>query len=160
MLDFEKEDLIFISKYVFNFFVNDPSNENTNFKRIKVRKIINKFEDSGLDKDKLLLTIKNLKSSNSALMFYVKQNSKSNSFFDRKSKRLFLNENFFKQPYEVVFRSFSESLKNIGGNYFSARGKKIDYILNRINKNSLKKETLAGCIIKKVNETVIISKEY
>ena len=160
LLDFEKRDLIFISKYVFNFFVNDPSNENTNFKRIKVRKIISKFEESGLDKDKLLLTIKNLKSSNSALMFYVQQNRKSNSFFDRESKRLFLNENFFKQPYEVVFRSFSESLKNIGGNYFSARGKKIDYILNRINKNSLKKETLAGCIIKKVNETVIISKEY
>ena len=36
----------------------------------------------------------------------------------------------------------------------------IDLILDKINKNTLKKETLAGCVIKKVNHTVIITKEY
>ena len=71
-----------------------------------------------------------------------------------------MNKNFFNQPYEVLFRSFSDSLKTIGGGYFSARGKKIDNILNMIEKDLLKKETLAGCIVKKVNQTVIISKEY
>ena len=60
----------------------------------------------------------------------------------------------------MLFRSFSDSLKTIGGGYFSARGKKIDNILKMIEKDALKKETLAGCIVKKVNQTVIISKEY
>ena len=73
---------------------------------------------------------------------------------------LILNDVFFVQPYEVVFRSFSDSLKVIGGRYFSARGKKIDNILLMIKKNTLKKETLAECIVKKVNQTVIITKEY
>ena len=160
LLHFEKKNLKFISNYVFNFFVNDPSNENTIFQRIKIRNIISEFKKNGLDKDKLFLTLKNLKKSNQALNFYVDQNKKLNSFLQKKNRALVLNEVFFKQPYEVVFRSLADSFKLMGGKYYSARGKKIDYILSKIMKNSLKKETLAGCVVKKINQTVIITKEY
>ena len=121
LLEFEKKQLEYISNHVFNFFVKDPSNENINFTRIKVRKIIEKFKNNGLKNDKLSLTLKNLKSSDQVIKFYTEQNKKQNSYFDKKNKRLILNEAFFKTPYEVVFRSFSDSLKNIGGNYFSLR---------------------------------------
>ena len=160
LLDFEKKDLEFISNHVFNFFVNDPSNENIDFKRIKIRKIISEFKKSGLEKDKLFLTLKNLKNSNNALKFYTEQNKRLNSFLDKKNKKLLLNKIFFRQPYEVVFRSMSDSLNVIGGKYFPTRGKKIDYVLKKFYKDTLKKETLAGCIVKKVNQTVIITKEY
>jgi len=160
LLDFEKKDLEFISEHVFNFFIEDQSNNNNYFQRVKIRKIIKDFKTSGLDKDKLFLTLKNLKSSNETIIFYTEQNKKKNTYFDKKKEKIFLNSTFFNQPYEVVFRSFSDCLKKIGGMYFSARGKKIDNILGIITKDALKKETLAGCIIKKVNQTVIISKEY
>ena len=160
LLDFEKKDLEFISNHIFNFYIKDPSNENMDFKRIKIRKTINNFKLSGLEREKLFLTLRNLKSSNEAISFYTEQNKTVNSYLDKKNRKLFLNKNFFSQPYEVLFRSFSDSLKTIGGGYFSARGKKIDNILKMIEKDALKKETLAGCIVKKVNETVIISKEY
>ena len=160
LLDFKKNDLEFISNHVFNFFVNDPSNENTKFQRIKIRNIISQFKNNGLDKEKLFLTLKNLKKSNEALNFYVEQNKELNSFLYKKNKELVLNENFFNHPYEVVFRSLSDSLKIIGDKYNFSRGKKIDFILDKIKKNTLKKETLAGCVIKKTNQTVIITKEY
>ena len=160
LLDFEKKDLRFISNYVFNFFVNDPSNVNTKFQRIKLRNIISEFKNNGLDKNKLFLTLKNLKRSNQALIFYTEQNKKQNSFLYKDNKEAVLNENFFIHPYEVVFRSLSDILKIIGDKYNFTRGKKIDLILDKINKNTLKKETLAGCVIKKVNHTVIITKEY
>ena len=160
LLDFEKKDLEFISKYVFNFFVNDPSNKNIKFKRIKIRNIISEFKNNGLDKDKLFLTLKNLKKSNQALTFYIEQNKKLNSFLSKNNRELILNKFFFNHPYEVVFRSLSDSLKIIGNKYNFTRGKKIDLILEKIKKNTLKKETLAGCVIKKVNQTVIITKEH
>ena len=160
LLDFEKKNLEFISNHVYNFYIKDPSNENTDFKRVKIRKIIEEFKMSGLEKDKLFLTLKNLKSSNNVIKFYTEQNKKLNSTLDKKTNKLFLNKIFFNQPHEVVFRSFSDSLKIISGRYFSPRGKKIDNILQMIKKDALKKETLAGCIVKKVNQTVIISKEY
>ena len=160
LLNFGKNDLEFISKHVFNFFIKDPSNEDLKFTRIKVRKIISEFKDSGLSKDKLFLTLKNLKRSNFALSFYVEKNKKQNTFFNKDKKELILNKNFFDQPHEVLFRSMSDSIKFIGNKHNAARGKKIDNILKKIRQNSLKKETLGGCIIKKVNQTVIISKEH
>ena len=81
LLDFEKKDLEYISSFVFKFFVKDPSNENDYFKRIQIRKILNDFKKSGLDKEKLFLTLNNLKSSNNAIKFYTDQNRKLNSFF-------------------------------------------------------------------------------
>ena len=160
LIDFEKKNLEFISKYVFNFFVNDPSNEDTKYQRIKIRNIISAFKSNGLDKNKLILTISNLKRSNQALKFYVEQNKELNSFLCKNKKKLVLSQFFFNHPYEVVFRSLSDSLKIIGNKYNFTRGKKIDFILDKVKKNTLKKETLAGCVIKKVNQTVIITKEY
>ena len=160
LLNFSKKDLEFISNYVFNFFIKDPSNQDISYKRIRIRKLINEFKDVGLDKAKLFLTLKNLRKSNQAISSYVEKNKKLNSFFYKDKKELVLNENFFYQPYEVVFRSISDSIGIVGGKYNAVRGKKIDYILDKIRQNSLKKETLGGCMIKKVNQTVIISKEY
>ena len=160
LLNFNKKDLELISNYVFNFFINDPSNKDIKYKRVEVRKLIDQFKDAGLDKAKLFLTIKNLKRSNQTLLYYVKKNKELNSFFYKKKKELIINKNFFNHPYEVVFRSISDSLRLIGNKHNASRGKKIDYILDKISHNKLKKETLGGCVIKKVNQTVIISKEY
>ena len=159
LLDFEKKDLEFISDHVFNFFVRDPSNKNTNFKRIKIRNMIDQLKNNGMDKNKLFLTLKNLKRSDQVIKFYVERNKFTNSFI-RKKKEILLNKDFFDQPYEIVFRSFSDILKVTGNKYYPPRGKKIDTVLDKIFKNSLIKETLAGCTVKKVNQTVIIAKEY
>ena len=159
LLEFQKKDLIFISSFVFNFFIKDPSNENNKFLRIKVRNLISQLKDVGFDQTKLSLTLKNLKSSNDSIIFYVKNNKKLNSYFNKKKKELILNQDFFNQPYDVVFRSLSESIKLIGEKYNLVRGKKLEKILKKIQENSLSKETLGGCVIKKVNQTVILRKE-
>jgi len=159
LLVFDKSDLIFISKYVFNFFIVDPSNKDFKYTRVRIRSFIDELKKEGFDKNKLFLTIKNLRRSNQTLSFYVEQNKKLNSFLNQKKNELILNENFFKNPYEVIFRSMIDSIKIIGGKYNTVRGKKIDNILNKIENNVLIKETLGGCIIKKLNQTVIISKE-
>ena len=159
LLVFDKSDLIFISKYVFNFFIVDPSNKDFKYTRVRIRSFIDELKKEGFDKNKLFLTINNLRRSNQTLSFYVEQNKKLNSFLNQKKNELILNENFFKNPYEVIFRSMIDSIKIIGGKYNTVRGKKIDNILNKIENNVLIKETLGGCIIKKLNQTVIISKE-
>ena len=90
----------------------------------------------------------------------LKKNKRLNSFFYKEKKKLILNKNFFNHPYEVVFRSISDSLMLVGNKHNAVRGKKIDLILDKIRLHSLIKETLGGCVIKKVNQTVIITKEY
>ena len=159
LLDQKKEDLIFVSKQVFNFYVEDPFNEDEKFLRIGVRKLIYELEKKGFDRKKFSMTIQNLKYSNEVISFYAKKNVDLNSSYSVKKKRIILNKNFFQQPYEVIFRSFSDLISVIGGKYYPVRGKKIDKILNEIKKNSFLKGTLGGCILEKVSQTIIISKE-
>ena len=159
LINVDKNDLIYISDYVFGSFVEDPSNKNDKFKRIKIRNFLNQLSLEGLDRNKFLLTIKNLKIANENIKFYTTKNLKENTTIFLKKDVVVLKESFFSQSDEVVFRSFTEVIKIVGKKYYSVRGKKIDKIIDLIKSKSSFKVTLGGCIIKKVKGTVLFSKE-
>ena len=71
----------------------------------------------------------------------------------------FLSKIFFEQPNEIIFRSLSDLMRKVGKRYYSARGKSIVDVILKIKSRKLKKITLGGCLIEKVNETVLISRE-
>ena len=160
LLDEKKENLIFLSKYVFNFYVKDPSNNDDKYLRIKVRKIMQEFEKNGLDKKKMLITIKNLKSSNEVVNFYVNNNIKENTTFFNRANKVILKNEFFNHSHEVIFRSLSDVLKLVSKRYYSVRGKKLDKFICNIRNNNSFKVTLGGCIIERVNQTIMIKKEH
>jgi len=151
--------LIYISNYTFGSYIKDPSNEDDKFKRVKIRNFLKQLNLEGFDRKKFFLTIKNLKFANENIKFYTKKNLEENVTILKKKQNAILKENFFSQSNEVVFRSLAEVIKIVGKKYYSVRGKKIDKIIHLIKSKSSFKVTLGGCIIKKVNETVILSKE-
>ena len=159
LLDLEKNDLLYISKEVFNFFVDDPSNINTVYKRTRIRNLLQALEKEGLDKKKLKLTINNLKDSNKTIKFYVDKNLEKNSVFLTKKNTHILNSNFFDQSHEVIFRSLTKIIQNLGKKYYPVRGKSINELIKGINVKSFSKVTLGGCFIERVNETILISPE-
>ena len=71
LIRFDKKDLLFISKFVFNFYVDDPSNYEIKFNRIKIRNFIDQLRSIGLGQKKFQLTIENLKRSDQTIRFYV-----------------------------------------------------------------------------------------
>ena len=159
LLDQKKENLKYLSKHIFGFYIEDPSNNDEKYKRIRIRNLIDELEKEGLDRKKLLTTINNLKSSNQVISFYVDENIKKNTHFSASKNQLIINEEFFQQPYEIVFRSFSNSIKLIGNKYYYPRGKKLGKIISDIEENTLFRLTLGGCIIERVNNTILVSKE-
>ena len=160
LIKLHKKDLLFLSKFVFNFYVDDSSNYDPKFNRIKIRNFIKQLNSSGFDKNKFQLTIENLKRSDQTIKFYVEKNKKINSIINHRKKELILKEDFFDNSYEVVFRSLSDLIHFIGKKQNPVRGKKIENIMNKIENNRLFKETLGGCVIKMVNHTVILTKEH
>ena len=76
LINQKKDDLVFVANFVFNFYVEDPSNSNEKFQRIKIRNLISELQKEGLDKKKFNNTIKNLKYSDEVINFYVDQNLK------------------------------------------------------------------------------------
>ena len=159
LLDLEKNDLLHISKEVFNFFVDDPSNTNIDYKRTRIRNLLQTLEKEGLDKTKLKLTINNLKDSNKTIKFYVDKNLEKNCFFFAGKNTYILNNNFFDQSHEVIFRSLTKIIQNLGKKYYPVRGKSINELIKGINVKSFSKVTLGGCFIERVNVSILISLE-
>ena len=159
LINVDKEDLIYISNYIYGSFISDPSNNDDKFKRVRIRNFLKQLSSEGLDRNKFLLTIRNLKFANENIKFYTKKNLEENVTIIKKNEYAILKENFFSQSNEVVFRSLVQLIKIIGKKYYPVRGKKIDKIIYLFNSKSAFKVTLGGCVIKKVNETAILLKE-
>ena len=54
-----------------------------------------------------------------------------------------------------------EVIKLVGKKYYNVRGKKLDYVIKTIHssKSINLKLTLGNCIVKRVNNSIIVSKE-
>ena len=159
LLDIEKKDLIYVTKKVFNFFIKDPSNINKEFKRTRIRNLLQSLEKEGLDKKKLILTINNLKDSDRSIKFYLDKNLNENSIFLKKKNIYILNQNFFDQSHEIIFRSLTKIIQRLGKKNYPVRGKSLNQLIKEINAKSFSKVTLGGCFIDRINETILISKE-
>jgi len=55
---------------VFNKYVEDTSNKNEIFNRVRIRNLIKNLENEGLDKNKFKLSIQNLKSVDQSIQFF------------------------------------------------------------------------------------------
>ena len=159
LLNLEKKDLLYISNEVFSFFVDDPSNINKDYKRTRIRNLLHSLEKEGLDIKKLKLTINNLKDTDKSIKFYVDRNLKKNVVFLKRKDVYILSNNFFNQSHEIIFRSLTKLIQKSGKKYYPVRGKSIDALIKKINERSFTKDTLGGCYIEKINETILISKE-
>ena len=89
-------------KVIKGFDIDDPSNKNDKFLRVKVRNLISKLEKEGLTLHKFKNSLNNLNRSNYALEHYVQKNIYYNSTYLKLKKAIVLNEDFFKQPQEIV----------------------------------------------------------
>ncbi len=159
LINIDKKDLIYISKNIYGSYVNDPTNEDNQYKRVRIRNFLKQLNLEGLDRKKFILTIKNLKIANQNIKFYVKKNLDENVIFLQKKQKAILNEFFFSQSEEVLFRSFVELIQLVGKKHYPVRGKKIEKVISLINLKSSFNVTLGGCIIKKINGTIILIKE-
>ena len=161
LINFEKKDLTYIVSKVFDSYVDDPSNQDDSYTRVRIRKLIKNLQLEGLDNNKFFLTIKNLKLSNETIKYYVEKNLNENSFYSKNKSVIILKKEFFNQPHEIVFRSLMQVIKFIGKKYYTVRGRKLDSVIESIKliNNSSFKITLGNCIIKKVNNSILVSKE-
>ena len=160
-LDVTKETLLKVTNKVFGYFIDDPSNSNDEFLRIRIRKLLNNLKHEGFDKEKFDLTYCNLHSANETLKYYSDQNilKNTNCLNNIKKNTIVINFKFFKQPDEIVLRSFSSLISKTNRKYYPPRGKVMLKKINEIRGNSFKKTTVGGCIVERVNNTTLIYPE-
>ena len=136
----------------------DPSNQNENFERVKVRKSI-----ASLSKNK-----------RSQLFFEFKTNSYQNKFFENQLAKFFIkNLEFYeygkfainKTRFEIQNKYFQiEVLKRIlvtcSGSIYSPRSRSIKFFLDEYLKLENFKFTIHSCVIKCSSDKIFIFREY
>tara|TARA_Y100000590_G_scaffold354306_1_gene407546 strand:- start:747 stop:1817 length:1071 start_codon:yes stop_codon:yes gene_type:complete len=158
-LNFKKIDLKYTTLNYFKTYIEDPSNRNEKFLRVRIRKYRNDMEKEGLDTNKINKTVKNLLSANKALNFYKNKAFYKHVSFSSKNK-CFINKKIFtEEAGEIIFKSFSDILSLVSGTYYPPRSKKIVNLIDRIKKTKFNKSCLGGCIIEQKDNFISISKE-
>tara|TARA_B100001123_G_scaffold310710_1_gene347466 strand:- start:482 stop:1552 length:1071 start_codon:yes stop_codon:yes gene_type:complete len=159
LLSFKKTDLKYVTLKFFKTYIQDPSNEDEKFLRIRIRKYRKSMESEGLDTAKITKTVNNLLSANKALNFYKSKALNKYVSFLSKDRCLINTQIFSEEAGEIVFKSFSDILSLVSGTYYPPRSKKIINLIDRAKKNKFNKSTLGGCIIEKKDNFLLIVKE-
>ena len=158
-LKFEKKDLKYVTLNYFKTYINDPSNKNEKFLRIRIRKYRKNMEKEGLDTKKIIKTVDNLISADQALNFYKNKALYKHASFLSKNKCLVNKKIFSEEAEEIIFKSFSDILSLVSGTYYPPRSKKVLNLITRLKTDKFAKSTLGGCVIEEKDNFVLISKE-
>ena len=158
-LNFKKKDLIYVTLKYFKTYINDPSNKDEKFLRVRIRKYRKQMEKEGLDTKKIIKTVDNLFSANQALNFYKNKALYKHASFISKNRCLINKQIFSEEANEIIFKSFADILSLVAGKYYPPRSKKIINLIGRLKKDKFVKSTLGGCIIEQENNFIAISKE-
>jgi len=158
-LKFEKKDLKYVTLNYFKTYIEDPSNKNEKFLRVRIRRYRKNMEKEGLDTKKIMKTVDNLLSADQALNFYKNKALYKHASFVSKNKCLINKKIFSDEAEEIVFKSFSDILSLVSGTYYPPRSKKVLNLINRLKSEKFVKSTLGGCIIEEKDNFILISKE-
>ena len=144
---------------IFKTYIEDPSNKDEKFLRVRVRKYRKNMEKEGLNTSKIIKTVNNLLSANKALNFYKNKALYKHVTFLSKNKCLINKQIFYEEAGEIIFKSFSDILSLVSGTYYPPKSKKVISLIERVKKNKFEKSTLGGCIIEKKDSFILISQE-
>ncbi len=160
LINTKKNELIYISKKVFKFYLTDPSNFKEKFLRTRIRNYLDKFKLDGLDINKVKLTLSNLQSANESINFYKEKSIKNYARY-LQSNECFVSYDLFNyESEEVIFRAISDIISKVSGKYYSPRGKNVKNLITEIQSKKFNKATLGGCIIEKTYNILIFRKEF
>ena len=160
LLAYRKTDLKYVTLKYFKTYIQDPSNEDEKYLRVRIRKHRKNLEREGLASGKIIKTINNLLLANKALSYYKTKALYKHVSFLSKRKCSVNKEIFSEEADEIIFKSFSDIFSLISGSYYPPRSKKIVNLIDRIRKSNFTKSTLGGCIIEKKDSFILISKEH
>jgi len=158
LLDTKKKFLIKISKNIFGTYFQDPSNKSKKYLRTKVRNLKKPLENSGIKYDQIFRSIQNLSLSKKTLDGYL--NNIFKKLINKTNNEISINFNKYKNlSNDTKMALINESIKKIKKNYYDMRSKKVDNLINSIDKRNFKKTSLGGCVFFKKGENLCLKVE-
>jgi tRNA(Ile)-lysidine synthase len=140
--------------------VEDPSNQNPKYERVKIRQFIESSADSSLLIDRLFDTAKNMQRSRSYIETMVAKDFAETAEIKPEGYAIISRKKFLNLHSEAAYRILAKLIKNIGGDYYKPRFEKLEKLYAQILSNpSLSGVTLGGCNIYSYKNNLNIIRE-
>jgi len=158
LLDIKKNFLIKISKNTFGKYFKDPSNKNKKYLRTKVRNLKKPLENSGIKYDQIFKSIQNLSLSKITLDEYL--NTTFKELIRKDKKEIIINfSKYLNLSRDTKMALINKSIKKLKNNYYDLRSRKVDNLIENLEKKKFKKLTLGGCIFFKKGKNLCLKVE-
>lgn len=137
----------------------DSSNQNENFKRNKIRNLIEKLDDKELIKKRIYQTSKHFSRAKSYLNIQTEATFEELVYFN--DKKAEININAFKKLHEeIAFRLMIKLFNEIGDKIYKPRFEKLENLYEKIINDQINKSTtFANCLIEITQDKIVLSKE-
>lgn len=156
LLNFSKEELQDFLKSKNIEWVEDPSNHNEDFARVRARNFLKKHPEWT---PKLVSLSKNLSRARDAIEYMVNKYIADIVTFGLENVVIELRD-FNQLPQEIRFRMISKILQFISKKDKPARGERIENLLSKLELGKeFKASTLSGCLIRRKKDTFVITEE-
>lgn len=134
-------------------YINDPSNKNEKFFRIKIRKLKKILQDSGITYQNIRESALSLRRSDDALEYYAQKSF--NTYFSSFDGRFILDHDFLSEPLEIALRVLEKSILTMTGEGMAPRtSKRVRAI--KFMTNGDKRFTLGGVIFTFTNDGYLL----
>lgn len=153
LLEVPKERLIAYLETCRQQWIEDPSNENEKFDRIKLRKALPFLESIGLSAERLALAARNLSRARDAVEDEVRDFIKNAARLPDEGYALLELAHYAKASPEVRLRGLAELLKLVSGSAYTPRLENLEGLDGELLKGGFKARTLSGCLIQQASAT-------
>jgi tRNA(Ile)-lysidine synthase len=159
LLNFNKQELLNVTKKSYSSWIEDPSNKNDKFLRVRIRKMQTKLQKEGFDPKRIIKTIENLTNTKNSLDFYIFKSEKKYLNFYKEGYATLKSSIFNNEAQEVIFRVIIKAIHFVSGEYYPPRSDSLKGLMKNLLAKSFKSSTLGGCLIEKKKNIISFYRE-
>ena len=148
-----------LTKKIYSTWIEDPSNLNDKFLRVRIRKMQSKLQKEGFDPKRVLKTIENLNIAKNSLDFYVLKSEKKYLSFYKEGYATLKSTIFKNEAPEVIFRVIIKAIHFVSGEYYPPRSDSLKILMKKLSSKKFKSSTLGGCLIEKNSNMISFFRE-
>lgn len=161
LLPISKDQLIRVCEASGLEYINDPSNKNENFARVRLRAAKEVLESEGLTSKRLLVTSQRLRRAQEALDYYTDE-LKTQALLEKDTKCIeYKLQALTEKPFEIIVRLVLQCFDELAcKREYAPRMEKVEALVHDLmNEGGFRKRTLGGLIFEVSGEKFIISVE-
>ena len=159
LLKFRKEDLRNYLRNKNYSWVDDPSNHDDNYKRVKIRKLLEQLKSNNLITPNFVKTADHMLRASKLSREVAISNSKTLLSFNDVGQISFQVEKFSQLFEDSQYRILAGILSWFSGKFYKPRFSQLENMYNKIFNVNMKGCTLGGTVFKKKNGIVTVTRE-